>query len=167
MKLARACGVLADDPMRRIAAFAWTAVTVVALLVISILILLQPRFPLNFGAIRTTGRMGLLVTLVPSLAAIGGMILWRGSRRRTGAWILTAYSLYWAVVFLSGLPAVWNARRSFCLDALHFCIISPWVARLTVIGIALPFVLAALCWREPLRGVAPDKFRTSAPATPA
>lgn len=129
--------------MRRVLrwlAFGWTSISVITLLVLSTLILLQSRFPLNVGVIRTNGRVGLLVTLVPAAVAVGAMLR---SSRRTGSLFLIGYSLFWAAIFLSGLPAVWNARRSFCLNALNFCIVSPWVARATVMMIALPFFLAA------------------------
>jgi hypothetical protein len=128
-------------------AFVWTSATIILLLILSALILLQPNFPLNLGFIRTTGRAGLVGTLLPALVGLTGLtLLFMGAMRRKGALVLACYSGFWAAVFLSGLPSVWYARRSFCLKGLNFCIISPWVAKLTVIGIALPFVLAGICF---------------------
>lgn len=118
----------------------WTIGTAVFLLVLSSLILLQPRFPLNFGEIRTTGLPGLWVTFLPAVAAVGGLLLLRRSPR-SGATLLATYSLFWTSVLSSGFPEIWNARRSFCLNALNFCIISPWVARVTLGGLVLPFLL--------------------------
>lgn len=114
------------------------------LLVLATQIIVQPRFSLDLGFIRTTGRTGLLVTLLPALVGLLGQLSsWRGWF--WGAWLAAAYCSFWAVVFLGGLPQVWNVKRSFCLEGLNFCIVSPWVARLTVIALATPFLLAA-CW---------------------
>jgi hypothetical protein len=63
-------------------------------------------------------------------------------RARMGALLLGAYSLFWTVVLACTLPAVWNARSSFCTQTM--CIRTPWIARLLVLALATPFVLAAL-----------------------
>ncbi len=128
--------------MRRflvVVALIWTAATAGFLLFVSVLMIVQPRFPLNLGAIKTVGPSGLFVTLVPAAAAIAGLASLRSGRGS----LVAAYHAFCAAVMLSGLPAVWDARRSFCIKGLDFCIYSPWVARLTVIGIAVPFILSA------------------------
>ena len=125
-------------------AFIWTLTTLVFLSVISCLIFTKPAFPLNLGFIQTTGRAGLLATVVPAVAGLAGG-LWFAARRSSGGlFVLALYSAFWGVVFAGGLPAIWNARRSFCLKGLDFCIISPWVARITLMAIVLPFLLAAI-----------------------
>jgi hypothetical protein len=101
-----------------------------------------PRFPLNLGVIATTGRTGLLVMVPAALAGIAGLLLLR-SRRSLGMTLTAMYCAFWAAVFLAGLPRVWNARQSFCLKGLNFCIYSPWVARVTVFAIVAPFLLSA------------------------
>ena len=112
-------------------------VTAVFLVVVTVLIVGEPNFPLSLGLLRTTGRTGLLLTAVPALIAIIGLVQ-LSRRRRNGSILVGTYSAFWGVVFLSGLPAVWNARRSFCVS--NFCITSPWVGRLTVIAIAAVFL---------------------------
>jgi hypothetical protein len=116
--------------------------TIGFLLVLTILIVVQRNFPLNLGLVRTTGRAGLFVSLLPALVGTVGLALLR-YKRAAGAMLVAAYSAFWAIVFLGGLPQVWNARQSFCLNALNFCIVSPWIARLTVLAIATPFLLSA------------------------
>jgi hypothetical protein len=116
--------------------------TIGFLVAFTVLIIVQPKFPLNIGLFRTTGRAGLFVTVLPALAGGGGLALLR-YQRRIGAILLTAYCAFWASVFLGGLPVVWNAKQSFCLEGLDFCITSPWVARLTIFAIATPFLLSA------------------------
>jgi len=112
------------------------------LLLLSVLIVARPDFPLDIGVVSTKGRAGLLATLLPALAGVAGVVgLWR--RRAWGASLLVVFCAFWGAVFLSGLPKVWNSRQSFCLTGLGFCIVSPWVARLTAIGLAAPFLLAA------------------------
>ena len=128
--------------VQRLLASLFISATIVFLVVITVLIIMQPSFPLNFGFIYTTGRTGLFVTVVPVMVGIVGLaLLW--SRQRIGAILVATYCAFWAVVFLGGLPRVWNARQSFCLEGLNFCITSPWVARLTVLAIATPFLLSA------------------------
>lgn len=142
-------------------AFVWTSATIIMLLVISALIVAQPHFPLNLGVIKTNGLTGLAATLLPAVAGIAGMILFfRPAARRLGAQLLGGYSAFWALIFLSGLPAVWNARRSFCLKSLNFCIISPWVARLTMLSIVLPFALASVAFFAATLHRAPHRSQT-------
>jgi len=120
----------------------FAAITIGFLVVIAILMLVQRDFPFDLGIVRTVGRAGLPATMLPAAVAVLGVVLiWR--RRRLGGVLLAAYSAYWAIVFLAGLPRIWNARQSFCLKGLNFCIVSPWVARLTVLAIVVPFALAA------------------------
>jgi hypothetical protein len=133
---------MAAGRIRRAFVGLYLSVTIGFLLVLSALILAQPKFPLSVGMVRTTGRAGLLVSLLPALLGGGGLVLLR-SRRKAGALLVAAYSVFWAVVFLAGLPQVWNARQSFCLKGLGFCITSPWIARLTVFAIAAVFLLCA------------------------
>jgi hypothetical protein len=141
-------------------AFVWTSATIIMLLVISALIVAQPHFPLDLGVIKTNGLTGLAATLLPAVAGIAGMILFFRPARRLGAHLLGGYSAFWALIFLSGLPAVWNARRSFCLKSLNFCIISPWVARLTVLSIVLPFALASVVFFAATLQRAPHRSQT-------
>jgi hypothetical protein len=128
----------------------WSAFTAVYLLIISVLIVRDARFPLNLGLIRTTGRAGLWVTLLPGVVGVLALVLIL-LRARLGALLLGAYSLFWTVVLACTLPAVWNARSSFCTQTM--CIRTPWIARLLVLVLATPFVLAALWARgEAARG---------------
>ncbi|HEX7137878.1 MAG TPA: hypothetical protein VF219_08535 [Vicinamibacterales bacterium] len=141
-------------------AFVWTHTTIVFLFVVSSLILVKPSFALNLGFIQTTGRVGLLATFVPAVAALAAGLWFAVRRSGGGLLVLAFYSAFWAVVFAGGLPAIWNARRSFCLKGLDFCIISPWVARLTLMSIILPFLLAAIVFlAEAQRRRAPDAYR--------
>lgn len=129
----------------------WCVATLACLMVISALIVGQPRFPLNFGVIRTVGRAGLSVTLLPALVGLSGLLL-LARRRSLAATLLAFYSFFWAGVLASGFPAIWNARRSFCLNALNFCIVSPWVSRVTLFALVLPFLLSGVCFYRLLRG---------------
>jgi hypothetical protein len=132
---------ITGQEVRRALASLFIAVTIGFLVVITILIVTQPKFPLDIGLVRTTGRTGLFVTAVPAMVGIIGLaLLWR--KRRVGSILVTAYCAFWAIVFLGSLPQVWNARQSFCLKGLNFCIVSPWVARLTVLAIVTPFLLS-------------------------
>lgn len=130
-------------PAVSIAALLWTSATASFLLIVSVLIVVKPRFPLNLGMVKTTGMTGLPVTLVPAAAGLTGILLFL-LRRRGAAALLSVYSFWWAALMASGFPAIWNAKRTFCLDALKFCIISPWVARITLLGIVMPFLLSAI-----------------------
>jgi hypothetical protein len=131
-------------------ALMWSALTIIFLLVISVLILGDERFPLNLGTIKTVGRAGLWVTLLPGLVGLLAVLLvLKGAR--LGAWILGIYSLFWTAVLISGLPAIWTAQQSFCTRTI--CITTPWVGRLLALALAGSFLLVAL-WtrREVTRG---------------
>lgn len=65
---------------------------------------------------------------------------------RAGAFLLGLYSLFWIVVFGLALPAVWNARSSFCTQTM--CIRTPWLGRLLVLALASPFVVEVLWARS-------------------
>lgn len=130
--------------------FLWTLASLMWLFVIAVLIFRQPNFPLNIGMIRTAGRAGLWITLLPALWGLVAVCL-LFIRRKLGAKLLAIYSAFWVGILLSALPAVWNARRSFCIHDT-FCITTPWLGRLTVFALAVPFLLVAL-WslREAVR----------------
>lgn len=123
----------------------WTLASLVVLFVIAVLILRQPNFPLTLGLIRTVGRSGLWVTLLPAISGLFALCL-LFIRRRLGAKLLGVYSAFWLGVWLSALPTVWNARRSFCLH--NFCITTPWLGRLTVFALSVPFLLVTLWSRH-------------------
>ncbi|MGO9864869.1 MAG: hypothetical protein ACLPLR_14745 [Terriglobales bacterium] len=130
--------------------FLWTLASFVWLFIIAFLIFHQPGFPLKLGLVRTTGRTGLWITLLPALWGLAAVCL-LFIRRKLGARLLGIYSAYWVGILLSALPAVWNARHSFCIRN-HFCITTPWVGRLTVVAFAIPFLLVALwSYREAVR----------------
>jgi hypothetical protein len=131
-------------------AMLWSAFTIVYLLVISGLILRDPKFPLNLGSINTTGRVGLWLTLPPGLVGFVAVLL-ASRRARAGAWLLGIYSVFWAGVLVSGLPVIWNARTSFCTRTL--CITTPWIARLLVLALATPFLLVAVWTHREVRNV--------------
>jgi hypothetical protein len=121
-------------------ALLWICITALFFLGLSVAVFADPHFPLAIGVFRTVGRTGLWVTLLPTLAAMLGLILWR--RQKFGSALVSAYSLFWFIAFLSCLPYVWNAKRSFCLR--NFCITTPWLGRLTVLALAAPFLLASI-----------------------
>jgi hypothetical protein len=123
----------------------WSAFTTLCLLTISVLIFRDARFPLNLGMIRTTGRTGLWVTLLPGLIGLIALLL-VVLHARAGAFLLGLYSLFWIVVFGLALPAVWNARSSFCTQTM--CIRTPWLGRLLVLALASPFVVEVLWARS-------------------
>lgn len=127
-------------PFTTLLGFFWIVLTILLFLGLSVLVFVTPRFPLAIGVLRTTGRTGLWITLLPALAGLAGVFLWR--RARLGAGLLAAYSSFWCLAVLSGLPYVWNAKRSFCIRT--FCITTPWLGRLTVLALAVPFLLAAI-----------------------
>jgi len=119
----------------------WTLLTAIWLTVIAVLIFRQPDFPLNLGLIRTTGRIGLLVTLLPALCGLGGMCL-LFIRRELGAKLLVIYSAFWTGALLGSLPLIWNASHAFCIH--NFCITTPWVGRLALFVLMTPFLLTAV-----------------------
>lgn len=128
-------------------AVSWSLLTAILLLGMTVGILTQPGFPLGLGPIRTTGLAGLWVTLVPAVVAVAGVVLLRHRSRLAGG-LLAAYSLFWTVVVAGGLPLVWNARSSFCLNSLGVCITSPWLGRLATMAILTAFVVTgAWSWR--------------------
>jgi len=130
--------------------FLWTLASFIWLFIIAILIFHQPNFPLNLGLVRTTGRTGLWITLLPALWGMLAVCL-LFIRRKLGAKLLGIYSAFWMGILLSALPVVWHARHSFCIRNA-FCITTPWVGRLTVLAFAVPFLLVALwSYREAIR----------------
>ena len=127
--------------LNRILALLWSALTSLYLLLLSSLILRAPGFSLKLGSINTVGRTGLWVTLLPGLLGFMAVLLLL-ARRRAGAWLLSVYSLFWTGVLIAGLPAIWNARTSFCTRS--FCITTPWLGRLLLLALAGVFLLVAL-----------------------
>jgi hypothetical protein len=125
----------------RWSALLWLATSTTYLLVLSVLILGNAQFPLNLGAIRTTGRTGLWMTLAPAIAGCLAFFL-VFFRMRAGALVLGAYCGFWTAVLAYGLPWVWNARESFCTRTM--CIRTPWIGRLLVFGLMTLFVLVAI-----------------------
>jgi hypothetical protein len=126
----------------------WITGTAILLLVVAVGILSQSGFPLGLGVIRTTGLAGLWVTLVPAVVGLTGVVLLRGSGR-LGPGLVFAYSIFWSLVVGSGLPSVWNAKESFCLKGLGFCITSPWIGRTAAIGLLTSFLLVGRwAWRR-------------------
>jgi len=125
----------------RWSALLWLAISTTYLLIVSVLIFGDARFPLTLGAIRATGRTGLWITLVPAIAGLLAFFL-VVFRIRTGAIVLGAYCWFWVAVLASVLPWVWNARESFCTHTM--CIRTPWIGRLLVLGLVTPFVIVAI-----------------------
>lgn len=126
----------------------WVTGSAVFLLFVAVGVLTQPSFPLGLGLIRTTGLAGLWLTLVPAAVGLAGAVLARG-HGRLGPGLVLAYSAFWSLVLASGLPSVWNAKESFCLKGLGFCITSPWIGRLAALGVLTPFLLVgAWAWRR-------------------
>ena len=142
--------------MGRALALFWIAGTAIVLLVIALGVLTQPGFPLGLGLVRTTGLTGLWVTLVPAVVGLVGVVLVRRSSRFGGGLTLL-YSGFWAVLVASGLPIVWNAKRSFCFEGLGVCIRGPWLGRLMVLGLLAPFILSGVwSWRALTASEAPS-----------
>jgi hypothetical protein len=123
----------------RVAAIVWLSASLLPLLGLSAAILRRPRFPLDLGLIHLTGRIGLLVTILPALVGLGGLVL-LSRFRGVGYGLLALYSVFWAALALGALPMIWNADTSFCLRGLTFCISSSWQARLLLMGIAVAFL---------------------------
>ena len=131
----RSCGFLAS---------LWSALTAGYLLAISVLILSNDSFPLKLGSIHTIGRTGLWLTLLPgSLGIVALLLAFRWTR--LGSWLLSIYSLFWTGLLASGLPAIWNARMSFCTRSL--CITTPWIGRLLLFALITPFLMITL-WKS-------------------
>jgi hypothetical protein len=126
----------------------WITGTAILLLVVAVGILSQPGFPLGLGVIRTTGLAGLWVTLVPAAVGLTGVMLLRAPGW-LGPGLVLVYSVFWSLVVGSGLPSVWNARESFCLTGLGFCITSPWIGRTAALGLLTSFLLVGLwAWQR-------------------
>jgi len=124
----------------RCSALLWIAASAIYLLILSVLICGDARFPLKFGAIRTIGRTGLWITLAPALLGCLAFFL-IAFRIRAGAIAMGVYCGFWMVVLAAALPWVWNAREAFCTRTM--CIRTPWIGRLLVLGLALPFAFVA------------------------
>jgi hypothetical protein len=134
------CPLRPKPPLGTLLALFWIIVTILFFLGSSVAVFRTPRFPLAIGMVRTSGRSGLWITLVPALVGVVGVLFW--TRRKLRAALLLAYSSFWSLWMLSNLPMVWNAKQSFCIR--NFCIVTPWTARLSVMALATPFVLAAV-----------------------
>jgi len=122
-------------------ALIWSATTIMYLVVVSVVIIRNASFRLDIGVIKMTGRAALWPILLPAVIGLVGLILvlWHV---RWGGWLLGAYSLYWAGVLAAGLPAIWNAKTSFCTRTI--CITTPWIGRLLLFALAACFFLVAL-----------------------
>jgi hypothetical protein len=125
----------------RWSALLWLAISAIFLLVLSVLICGDAQFPLTLGAIKTTGRAGLWLTLAPAIAGLLACFL-VVFRMRAGAIVLGAYCWFWIAVLAYVLPWVWNARQSFCTHTM--CIRTPWIGRLLVLGLMTPCVMVAI-----------------------
>jgi len=87
-----------------------------------------------------TGRASLWPILVPAVIGLIGLVLVL-THVRWGVWLLGAYSLFWAGVLAAGLPAIWNAKTSFCTRTI--CITTHWFGRLLLFALAACFSLLA------------------------
>jgi len=125
-------------------ALLWLAGSSVYLLGLSVVICGDARFPLNLGAVKTTGRMGLWLTLAPAIVGLLALFL-VSFRTRAGTIVLGIYCGFWITVLAFGLPFVWNARTSFCTPTM--CIRTPWIGRLLVFGLMTPFASVAV-WAQ-------------------
>lgn len=133
-------------------ALTWSAITIMYLVVLSVLIIRDANFRLDIGIIKLTGRSALWPILLPAVIGLVGLLLVLG-RVRWGGWLLGAYSLFWAGILAAALPAVWNAKTSFCTRTL--CVTTPWIGRLLTVALAACFLLVALwihfyAWTGPL-----------------
>ncbi len=129
----------------RWSALVWLAGSSIYLLALSVVIWGNPHFPLKLGVIKTTGRTGLWLTLVPALAGFLAFFLLL-VRSRAGAMVLGVYCAFWIAVLAGVLPFVWNARQSFCTQTM--CIRTPWIGRLLVFGLMTPFAIVGLWARR-------------------
>lgn len=148
----------------RVLALLWSLLTTGFLLFVSVLILINPKFPLNLGIINTTGRAGLWATLLPGLVGLAGvaLLLWRSP---LGTRLLGVYSLFWVGILASGLPKVWNAERAFCTRT--FCITTPWISRLMVLALVTPFLLVAIWTHRQVKPANGQRPPTNGSPTPA
>lgn len=131
--------------IERWSALAWLAGSSIYLLVLSVAISGNAHFPLNLGAIKTTGETGLWLTLAPAVAGFLALCLVL-FRIRAGALVLGIYCAFWTAILACVLPFVWNARESFCTPTM--CIRTPWIGRLLVFGLMTPFAIVALWARR-------------------
>lgn len=122
-------------------ALIWSATSILYLLVLSVVIILDASFRLDIGVIKMTGRAALWPVLLPAVIGLAGLVLllWHV---RCGGWLLGAYSSFWAGALIAGLPAIWNAKTSFCTRTI--CITTPWIGRLLLFALAACFALVAL-----------------------
>ena len=121
-------------------ALTWSATTTMYLVVVSVVIIRDASFHLNVGVINLTGRAALWPILLPASIGLVGLLLVL-CRVRWGLWLLGTYSLFWAGVLAAGLPAIWNAKTSFCTRTI--CITTPWIGRLVLFALATCFSLVA------------------------
>lgn len=127
----------------------WTLISIFFFLGLSVAIFREPGFALNLGFLRATGRAGLWITFVPAAVGLVGVILMLARNKRLGWWFIGGYCIFWALAILSGLPAAWNAKRTFCIDVLKFCIVTPWISRIMVLGLATAFFLVVIwAWKS-------------------
>ena len=136
----------------------WIAGTVMFLLGLSVLIVKQQNFPLNFGLVSTRGLTGLWATLLPGIAGLAGAVLVR-AQKTLGAGLVLAYSAYWTILLASGIPVVWNAKSSFCLNGLGVCITIPWLGRAAVIGLVAAFAFVGLWSYRMMKGLRISKMQ--------
>jgi hypothetical protein len=122
----------------------WMILTVFYFLGLSVAVFRVPAFPLAIGLARTTGRTGLWITLLPAAIGGSGLLLFIARKAAFGAGLLAVYSAFWFLMMLSGLPAVWNAKSSFCINSLSFCIVTPWIGRLTAVLLSTPFLFSTI-----------------------
>jgi hypothetical protein len=116
----------------RWSALLWLAISTIYLTVLSALICGNARFPLNIGAIKTTGRTGLWITLAPAIVGCLAFFLLL-FRVRAGAIFLGVYCAFWTFVLACALP--------FCTQTV--CIRTPWIGRLLLLGLITPFAIVA------------------------
>lgn len=126
---------------RRGLALIWSATTIMYLIVLSSLIIRDASFLLNIGVIKMTGRAALWPILFPAVLGLVGLVLVL-CHVRWGGWLLGAYSFFWGGVLAAGLPAIWNAKTSFCTRTM--CITTPWLGRLLLTSVATCFFLVAM-----------------------
>lgn len=123
----------------------WTIFTVVTFVVISVLIVREPGFPLGLGWVQTRGLAGLWTTLPSALVGIAGLVLlWL--RPAVGKRLLLAYSGFWAFTSVVGLVRTLPTmiRHPLVICANGTCDNLPFA-----LGVAAAFSLSAFwCWRQ-------------------
>ena len=75
-------------PLETVLGFLWTLLTILLFFGLSVPVFVTPRFPLTRGGLRTTGRSGLWIALLPALIGLAGALLWR--RGKLGAGLVSA-----------------------------------------------------------------------------